>query len=879
MNRACLVGLLMGTVALAAEPQLGLRVPPGFEVTEFADSSLAADIYCLTLDPLGRVVVSGRGYIRLLLDDNDDGRADRALDFTAAPRDGAMGLFWEKSDLYCVGDGGLRVYRDVNSVGREHPSKLLFPCKTGSEHLAHAVGRGPDGWLYLLVGDQTGISKKDINSPHSPVSDPLAGCILRFSPDFQQREVFADGFRNAYAMDWNPDGELFTFDSDNERCVSLPWYEPTRCYHVRPGARHGWLAPQYCGTWRCPPYFFDIAAPICTLDRGSPTGVVCYRHVQFPARYRGGLFLLDWTFGVIHFVQLRKRGETYVGTAEVFARSVGDNGFAPVAAAVHPKTGDLFVAIGGRGTRGAVYRIRYPAGLKSLDAEELARLQPKPRSAAAAIPPLPSHRPLDQVRQAQLALGDIGARSAKGTVWEGYTPRKRLAVTLPKLPDFPSGDADLDRELSRLAALTESEDPAWLERVTAKLTATSDPVEDIHYLIVLARLRAPRTDATTKRVVEALLALDRKLDERQAARDRNWPLRIAELHAGLAQRDPNLNRTLLTHPSFGRPDHVVFCRAGGIDRAAAAERFLAVAQRSDSFTWSAELIAVLAELPPSRSLPLLRKLWGEHGLDEVILPHLARHATPIDQGRLLQGLVSANLRSLSVALEALEKLPLPTDAARQEEAFALARALRQLAPGKEEEQLRPRLLARLGKLARRTFTNSDAALAWVRSEFPTLADRLTNSDGVDVAAWSKRLARLDWNKGDLKKGQLVFTKASCAACHSGAAALGPDLRGVANRFSREDLFTAILQPSKEVSPRYRTTQLTTAAGKTYQGLIIYEAVDSLLMLTGPGESIRLAHPQIADRQLTTTSLMPAGLLDRLSDEEIVHLYSYLKSLK
>src|SRR5919202_803163 len=88
----------------------GLKVPPGFEVTEFAGSALANDIYCLTLDPRGRVVVSGRGYVRLLLPEGE-GRAGRALDFAGAPRDGAMGLFWEGDTLYCVGEGGLRRWR------------------------------------------------------------------------------------------------------------------------------------------------------------------------------------------------------------------------------------------------------------------------------------------------------------------------------------------------------------------------------------------------------------------------------------------------------------------------------------------------------------------------------------------------------------------------------------------------------------------------------------------------------------------------------------------------------------------------------------------------------------------------------------------------
>src|SRR5262249_16095888 len=79
---------------LAAPASLGLRVPPGFDVTEYADSKLANDIYCLTIDPRGRVVLSGRGYIRILVDDDGDGRADRAIDFADGPADGAQGMLW-----------------------------------------------------------------------------------------------------------------------------------------------------------------------------------------------------------------------------------------------------------------------------------------------------------------------------------------------------------------------------------------------------------------------------------------------------------------------------------------------------------------------------------------------------------------------------------------------------------------------------------------------------------------------------------------------------------------------------------------------------------------------------------------------------------------
>jgi putative heme-binding domain-containing protein len=174
--------------------------------------------------------------------------------------------------------------------------------------------------------------------------------------------------------------------------------------------------------------------------------------------------------------------------------------------------------------------------------------------------------------------------------------------------------------------------------------------------------------------------------------------------------------------------------------------------------------------------------------------------------------------------------------------------------------------------------DASAWTAWFARAHPPLAARLTNADGVDVAAWEKRLARIDWPAGDTGRGSRVFIKADCAACHSGAQAIGPDLQGVADRFSRDDLFTAIIRPSKDVSPRYRTTLLETTAGKVYQGIILYEAVDGLILQTGPAATVRLRGDQIADRRTSPLSLMPTGLLDRLSDQEIADLYAYLRQL-
>jgi hypothetical protein len=66
-------------------------------------------------------------------------------------------------------------------------------------------------------------------------------------------------------------------------------------------------------------------------------------------------------------------------------------------------------------------------------------------------------------------------------------------------------------------------------------------------------------------------------------------------------------------------------------------------------------------------------------------------------------------------------------------------------------------------------------------------------------------------------------------------------------------------------------------GQVYQGLVIYEAVDSLILQTGPATTDRFLGKQIASRRVSPLSLMPAGLLDNLSDQDIADLYAYLRS--
>jgi putative heme-binding domain-containing protein len=993
--------LLAATAAAPPGPVRDLKMPPGFSACLFADDPLAPDIYTMTIDDAGRVLVAGRGYVRALVDDDCDGYADRAVDLIDGVREGPMGLLAEGDSLFVVSDGGLKRYRGYNGKDKlKGPPELLLALTTGGEHAAHAVRRGPDGWLYLLCGNNAGVKKATITGDRSPVTEPMAGALLRLSPDFKTVEIAADGFRNPYSFDFNLDGEPFAYDSDNERCVGLPWYEGCRFYHVVPGGNHGWRSPQLSQTWRKPPYFPDVVAPICDTGRGSPTGVACYRHAQFPPAYRGGFFLADWTFGRIYHVPLKPSGSSYSGAHAVFAEATGTSGFAPTALAVHPKTGELYASIGGRGTRGGVYRIRYDRGdanpkplavaKRSLDFDKetakqwladatgkdararrramelmarwwdrlpwserpdaavkanlahddrlvrqaagrvtrrwpvllgkvtdpqaritlaLAEAATEPgESLKAALEVLEStsasaELKLEAARAVELAFGDLTAKDAVGTVFEGYTFRKppkpatagRVVAALKPYWDpyigaakRPPTSPDLDRELARILAGLGGGSPVqaynsaqWMGRKLASPKST-DVRDDLHYLACLARYRPDDLRDEDGAVAVALLALETKRAKQKIGADRHWGMRIDELAAALIPGHLFLSERLASNPQFGRLEHLRFVKymkppAGGKVPGPLARRFLAAAERDPDSPFAPLVFEYLPQLPRDEVRPLLDAFWERAHLQDSVVRVLASAPREADRPRLGAGLKSLDPEVVRVAAHALTALkPL----AGSDVTVAAIRALRRFPDEKPNAAVRAELVALLQKASgQKVGADAKAWGAWLAKSDPAAAKLLDAGDSYDPAKWQARLAGIDWAKGDAARGRVAFVKATCAACHDRAGAVGPSLQGISKRFSRDDLLTAILQPGKDVSARYRPTRVVTTDDKAYTGILVYEATDGVILQTGADTAVRLAGASIASMRPVDVSLMPAGLIDKLTDAEIADLLAYLTTLR
>ena len=454
MRHVFLAALLFSLAAMSGSAtlaeDLGIRAPEGFEVSLYADDNLAHDINSMTIDSKGRVVVAGQGYVKILHDTDNDDRADEATLFSEFPKSGAHGLLFLGNDLIATGDNLVMRLRDADGDGVADGKPIPLANVKSPEHGANGLVQGPDGWIYMSAGNDGGIGAQFAKTKTSPVKKPQAGAVVRFSPDFKTSEIFAHGFRNPYDLTFNANGQLFTVDSDGERDQYLPWYTPTRLFDIQQGMHHGWVQRGWTRSWNRPEYFFDNVQRLVEIGRGSPTGVECYQHYAFPSHYRGGIYSCCWTLGTVYYFPLERDGASYKSHKEIFLQTTGDVGFAPVDLVVGPE-GDMFVAIGGRGTRGSVFRIRYTGKLtkKELPPEpkdDLARVltAPQPLAAWSRAKWLPLAEKLGEKRIERAALSDV------------YTTYQRVRATevLTELHDGMSADAfdDLTHDNERVDA-------------------------------------------------------------------------------------------------------------------------------------------------------------------------------------------------------------------------------------------------------------------------------------------------------------------------------------------------------------------------------------------------------------------------------------------
>ena len=136
-------------------------------------------------------------------------------------------------------------------------------------------------------------------------------------------------------------------------------------------------------------------------------------------------------------------------------------------------------------------------------------------------------------------------------------------------------------------------------------------------------------------------------------------------------------------------------------------------------------------------------------------------------------------------------------------------------------------------------------------------------------------------KANKNKGKELYTS-TCGSCHmmyGEGGNVGPDLTG-ANRGDIDYLLGNILTPSAVVKENYKMTMISTEDGQFYSGVIEGENDRQVLLrIPNVAEPVSIPKSIIWDKETANMSMMPEGLLEFLSDDEVINIIAYLQSFE
>ena len=156
------------------------------------------------------------------------------------------------------------------------------------------------------------------------------------------------------------------------------------------------------------------------------------------------------------------------------------------------------------------------------------------------------------------------------------------------------------------------------------------------------------------------------------------------------------------------------------------------------------------------------------------------------------------------------------------------------------------------------------------------------------------LDHIDHRKHDLDRGKQLLTTLSCVQCHSVngvGGKVGPDLTEVrgkidSGKMTRLDLLTSMIEPSKEIDEKYRSHAFGLTDGKVIVGIIDSQTDKEFRVRSNPLEIkdkdkvdiVVVKKADIDEQVASKISLMPQGLLNTATEEEVLDLLGYILSL-
>jgi putative heme-binding domain-containing protein len=800
-------------------------------------------LYRITLPPVGYDTTKDSVKVEKLLvnmpGDTSKARVKMGL---------AHGLLYAFNSLYVtVNDegeadtvtrkSGLYRIQDTNGDDEFDKITLLKRFEGQGEHGPHNAVLSPDKkWIYVIAGNFTDLPPMDnYRLPNTYKNDnllpllldpngfgntrqPPGGWIAKTDSVGSTWDLISAGYRNPFDMAFNEDGELFTYDSDMEWDMGLPWYRPTRICHVTSGAEYGYRENN--GKWS--PVYPDNLPAVLNVGPGSPTNVMSGMNARFPEKYRKGIFSFDWTFGIIYHISLQPSRSSYKANAEEF---ISGSPLPLTDGAIGPD-GAMYFLTGGRRIESDLYRVYYKDNKLSNEPlpsnepaeviearkvrHQLEQYQQKPDSAAinTAWPYLKSqdrfiqyaarlaveHQPVAQwqekalaekdpviLTEAMLALARNGKPDVKNSIFKALAAIDYNSLnTEQKLALLRTFEVTL----SRMGMPGAAEKPAVISYLDAKYPADNNEANRI-LSKTLAFLGAPQVISKTLSLMES--AKDNDSTQKQF--------------------NPSSN-VILRNPQYGLDIANMLASAPP-----AQQIYLAVAICQVKTGWTPEL--------RDKYFPYYNIFLGRKGGNSYI--------GYINEARKF---ALANVPKSEFAkydsISGGSKL--------NERGIQLANAVHAKGPG-------------------RNWTMEEAA--------PLFQNELSGRNFEDGKAMF-----------------VASNCASCHKMNGEGGNVGPDLSQLGNRFTATDILKAIIKPSDEISDQYAATNFYLKDGTSVMGRLIKQD-DSKYYVSqnpfAPNELTEIDKNKVVSTKLSKVSVMLPGMINRLNEDELKDLMAYLIS--
>jgi putative membrane-bound dehydrogenase-like protein len=830
-----------------------VKAPKDFQVTLYGAPPKLGYPVALSATPTGELFVAvdeqgslgrtpGGGKVLRCLDKKGTGKAGEIKVF--AKMEHPRGLIALGRSVWVLHPPYLSVYHDTKGAGVADRHETLVTGlttdmidKRGGDHTTNGIRLGIDGWIYIAVGDY-GIRKA--RGKDGSTITLRGGGVVRVRPDGTELEIFATGLRNPFDLAIDPYLNLFTRDNTND---GAGW--DTRVSHLVQSAHYGY-------TQLYANFPDEIMPTLGSFGGGAGTGGLFLQDPSWPKKYRDTLYTGDWARSRVYRHPLKTHGATFDLKQEEFLTIPRPTGMDT------DGNGRLYVA-SWMGGEASVY------------------VGPRVGFVACLVPR--KRKPAPPVDLKKATLQELVRRLAAPTaVTRLYSQRELLRR---------GRKAETTQALVKLAS--DARAPLY-GRVAAVFTLKQLDDKDSHK--PLLKLTA---DAAVREF--ALRALTDRRKELKGVDPRPFV-------AALADPSPRVRAQAVI--SLGRLNAVAAARA----------------------------IIPLTTRPKGSKLPTKKPVHAQPDADRV-LPHLAVRALvslraaeacleALD-GPHREGALRA-LRGMHTKKAALGLIKKLGTARSVELRRGILATLIRLYHREADYQgtwwgIRPdstgpyydgrewALSKRIGAVITRAAKDGDVKeAAFLRTQLTrhqvslkglpddpkvTARDREDDKPIVVPKADPKnrnQIGNLSYEavvrralraKGAADKGKALFRSQSCIACHTyadGQTPKGPHLVDIGKRYSAAELLESILKPSAKIAQGFETYTFITVKGRVFTGFVVTESAQKVEIRETTGVRRTLKQKDIDRRKRQTKSMMPEGLVDNLTPEQLADLVAYLQSL-